>query len=79
MLSVGATDFAASEAAREARFTQVPLEHTCPLLQSESFLHEAACAGEPASSAAASVTAETNFQVIRPSLSARPSRLTRNP
>ena len=26
--SVGATDLAASEAARDARFTQVPFEHT---------------------------------------------------
>src|SRR5581483_3992755 len=73
--SVGATDFAASEAAREARFTHVPLEQTCPALQSESFLHEAACAGALASSAAPSVTAETNFQIIRSSLSARGSRL----
>src|SRR2546426_2092606 len=72
--SVGDTALAASEAALDRRFTQVPFEQTCPLLQSASFLQEAARAGAFASSAAASVTAIANLQVIRPSLSGAGSR-----
>ena len=76
--SVGATELAASEAALDARLTQVPLEHTCPELQSASFSQEAASAAALAKSAAPSVTAEIDFQFIRPSLSARGSRPTPN-
>src|SRR5437868_11147602 len=72
--SVGDTALAASEAALDRRFTQVPFEQTCPLLQYASFLQEAAPVGAFASSTAASVTAKANLQVIRPSLSGAGSR-----
>jgi len=56
---------------------QVPEEQIWPAGQSASLLQEAASAGALASSAAPSESAETNFQVIRPSLSARDRALTR--
>jgi len=72
--SVGDTALAASEAALEMRFTQVPFEQTCPVLQSASLVQEAARAGSFVTSAAANVTAKANLQVIRPSLSGAGSR-----
>src|SRR5439155_25307560 len=69
--SVGDTALAASEAALEMRFTQVPFEQTCPVLQSASLLQEAPRAGSFVTSAAASVTAKANLQVIRPLFRAR--------
>jgi hypothetical protein len=68
--SVGATESAA-RAAPLRLDVQVPAEQTCPVLQSASFLQDAACADVPASSAVPSATAEKNFELIRPSLSAR--------
>src|ERR1700737_1077092 len=74
---VGATASAAFAA--PLRFAvQVPAEHTCPALQSASFLQEAACAEDPAKSAAPSAAAVMSLQIIQASLSAPGLGLTRS-
>src|SRR6202022_4285792 len=74
---VGAT--ASAACAAPLRFAvQVPAEHTCPALQSASFLQEAACAGDPAKSAAPSAAAVMSLQIIQASLSAPGLGLTRS-